>query len=120
MNNDHLQTDKTMQWYCSLSYFVSSSVPLRPVGITTTVNESIFTYREGESWQEFYDEGLTFVPTYDPVFVSPDAEEAALSLCRGDQMCLFDVAVTGRTDIGLSTLAASEEVEQVVNVSLPG
>ena len=35
-------------------------------------------------------------------------------LCEGDISCLFDIAVTGRVEIGISTL---EQVEIIVNVT---
>ena len=45
-------------------------------------------------------------------------ESKARELCGEDQFCLFDVAATGRMEIGLSTLKANENVDLVVQLSL--
>ncbi len=57
---------------------------------------------------------------YELVFADPDVEQQALLLCNGEQMCLFDIAVTGKMDVGLSTLIANQEVTLVTQLSLPG
>ena len=44
----------------------------------------------------------------------------ALEACGGDSFCLFDIAATGRMEVGLSTLAASQELEEIIEVSRPG
>ena len=41
----------------------------------------------------------------------------AFEACGGDSFCLFDIAATGRMEVGLSTLAASQELEEI---SRPG
>ena len=47
-------------------------------------------------------------------------EMQALEACGGDNFCLFDIAATGRMEVGLSTLAASQELEEIIEVSRPG
>ena len=87
-------------------------------GIIDSVEGSLFTYGVGESWGAFY--SPTFVPSYEAVFLDDTLEEQANQLCGNDQFCLFDVAATERLDIGLTTLEGSENVELVIQLSLPG
>ena len=87
-------------------------------GIIDDPEDSLFTYKPGSNWTIFYDP--TFTPTYEPVFSDLDLEAEANELCRGDRFCLFDVAATGRTDIGLATLEGSQNFESIVQLSAPG
>lgn len=41
-------------------------------------------------------------------------------ICGNDQFCLFDIAATGRTDVGLSTLEGSQNFEMILQLSIPG
>ena len=43
-----------------------------------------------------------------------------METCGGDIFCLFDVAATGRMDIGLSTLNGSQNFDELVKLSYPG
>ena len=92
--------------------------PSRTAGIIDTPANSLFTYQPGESWATYYDP--YFVPTYLTDFSDPDLAAQANELCGNDPFCLFDIAATGRVDIGLSTLQGSQEFEQIVQLSLPG
>ena len=87
------------------------------LGIISNPDDSKFYYRDGESWQTFHEP--TFTPVYQPVFSDPALEAQATALCGNDSFCLFDVAATGRLDIGLSTLSGSRDVELVIQLSLP-
>ena len=87
------------------------------LGIVDSAGDSLFSYRDGESWENFRDP--SFTPVYQPVFSDPDLEAQATTLCGNDAFCLFDVAATGRMDIGLSTLSGSQNVELVIQLSLP-
>ena len=75
---------------------------------------SLFTYQIYKNWSIFYNPNFT--PIYEPARPDPELEE----LCEGDRFCLFDVAVTGRRDIGLSTLDSSRSVDLIIQQSLPG
>ena len=57
---------------------------------------------------------------YEPQFTDANLQMEALEVCGDDSFCLFDVAVTERMEVGLSTLAASQELAEIVQVSLPG
>ena len=65
-------------------------------------------------WTDFHDPD--FIPTFDPMFANSSLEEQARNLCNGDTACLFDVAATGRLEIGSSALSASKE--QSINAAL--
>ena len=92
--------------------------PTHTAGIIDTPANSLFTYQPGESWATYYDP--YFVPTYLTEFSDPDLAAQANELCGDDPFCLFDIAATGRVDIGLSTLQGSQEFEQIEEISLPG
>ena len=54
------------------------------------------------------------------MFDSPNLEDQASELCGGDTFCLYDIAATGRVEIGLSTLQGSQEFESILELSIPG
>ena len=54
------------------------------------------------------------------VFSDPALEAQAMELCDGDEFCLFDIASTGRIEIGMSTLEATQTCELFLELSLPG
>ena len=56
---------------------------------------------------------------YEPKFTDSQLREEAEELCGDDAFCLFDVAATKRTDIGLSTLQGSQEFVEIVELSAP-
>ena len=91
---------------------------LHTAGIIDTPANSLFTYQPGESWATYYDP--YFVPTYQTLFNDSDLAAQAGELCSDDPFCLFDIAATGRVDIGLSTLQGSQDFQQIVEISLPG
>ena len=43
----------------------------------------------------------------------------AHGICGDDEYCLFDIAATGNTEIGLSTLRTSQEIEELEELYLP-
>ena len=105
--------------YCGLSITFVQTVTvfilsLYCAGIINNSVNSLFTYQIYKNWNSFY--VPNFTPIYEPTGADPELEE----LCEGDRFCLFDVAVTGRRDIGLSTLDSSRNVEQIIQQSLPG
>lgn len=61
-----------------------------------------------------------FVPFFEPVFSDPLLEEQANSICGDDSFCRYDIAATGRTDIGISTFEANLELERIINNTRPG
>ena len=87
-------------------------------GIIDNPANSLFTYTEENSWSIYYNP--FFQPVFAPVFSNPELEQEANAICGDDPFCLFDVAATGRTDIGLTTLQGNIEFEVIANISRPG
>ena len=88
------------------------------LGIINSTEESLFTYNEEESWSTFYQPD--FVPFFEPTFSSSVLEQQANAVCGDDIFCQYDIAATGRTDIGQATLESNMELERIINISLPG
>ena len=85
------------------------------VGIINSSADSLFTYATGESFATFFDP--TFTPVFQPTFSDPALEAQANAICGDDLFCRFDIASTGRTDIGLSTLVGSQTFDEIVALS---
>ena len=88
------------------------------LGIIKDIIKSLFTYRDGKSWADYYHP--SFSPVFEPTFSDPDLEEDAREICDGDTFCLFDIAATKRVDIGMSTMQGNQELERIIELSLPG
>jgi len=89
-------------------------------GVTWIINsteDSLFTYNEQESWSTFYKPD--FVPFFEPIFSNSLLEQQANSICGDDVFCRYDIAATGRTDVGQATLQGNMEFERIINISLP-
>ncbi len=87
-------------------------------GIISRPQDSLFTYSQGTSFSTFHNP--LFTPTFTTTFTDPALEVRALAICGDDRFCLFDIAATGSTEIGLSTLMGDIEFQTIVNRSLPG
>ena len=84
-------------------------------GIISDPSESLFTYSSGEDWSTFY--SPNFVPAYEPVFNDQALQTSAEEVCGGNLQCLFDVASTGRLDIGRATQQSGDEIENAMQLS---
>ncbi len=80
--------------------------------------DSIFTYQPGQTWATFYDPH--FVPIYEPTFSDPSLQQQANSICGTDLECLFDMAATGRRDIGQVSIEIEQEIEEILDLQIPG
>ena len=87
-------------------------------GIIDDVAESLFTYSNNESFSSYHDPA--FLPTFELEFTDPELETEARQICGNDQFCLFDIAATGRLEIGLGTAQGNLEFEAIVNITTPG
>ena len=87
-------------------------------GIIDSPNDSLFVYRDNEDWSTFY--RPEFQPQFEVVFNSPAIEQQANEICGDDQFCLFDIASTERTEIGLATHKGILRIEEIFELSLPG
>ena len=54
------------------------------------------------------------------MFNNSELEQNANEVCGDDQFCLFDVATTGHTEIGLATRDNVLRVEEIFELSLEG
>ena len=79
------------------------------------INSTLFTYNEriGHRWESFCE------PYHRPLFSFNTNNPVLESVCGNDTFCMFDVASTGRTDIGLSTLNNSREYEEILELLRP-
>ena len=87
------------------------------VGIIDDPSDSLFTYKFGQDWSTFY--FPDFIPVYEPSFVDPVLEDKANKICGDDLFCKFDIAATGRVEIGEATYQGGQDFEQLVNLSKP-
>lgn len=75
---------------------------------TVTRNESLFTYDPGRNHADYFISGYipTFMEAYNPVLSKMKAglRKRALRICEQSFQCVFDIAVTGRVDIGKDTM----------------
>ncbi|KAJ7394079.1 hypothetical protein OS493_003754 [Desmophyllum pertusum] len=73
----------------------------------TKESDSLFTYGPGENHEDYFDTSYvpTFMEGYDPIIakMSSDARKRALVTCEQSFQCIFDIAVTGRLDVGKAT-----------------
>jgi hypothetical protein len=98
----------------------SSMQDIHNFGLTWIISrseDSIFSYEGSQFWSSFYEP--SFTPVFEPTFASVEVEQQAKEMCKNDSFCLFDIAATGRVDIGLSTLSGSIEFERIVKLSTP-
>ena len=87
------------------------------LGIIDNPSDSLFTYKCEESWSTYY--FPSFTPVYEPSFSDPALEEKANQICGDDEFCKFDIATTGRVEIGETTYQGGQEFNELVNLSKP-
>ncbi|XP_028415613.1 sushi domain-containing protein 2-like [Dendronephthya gigantea] len=82
-------------------------------------NQTIFTYHVGKSYDSFTNS--SFIPVFldetNSLFTSPALEQDARSVCGENEECLFDIAVTGKRDVGEATLQSFNEIQKRANAS---
>ncbi len=82
------------------------------------MNESLFTYDQETFFDDLHQPMYT--PVFEATFTDPELRAEAEEMCQGNEYCLFDIAATGDTSIGMTTLAGVQELEAIVNASWPG
>ena len=87
------------------------------VGIINSSNESLFTYPFTKDWKFFY--YPSFSPIYTISFFNSMLEEKAKKICRDDEFCLFDIAATGRIEVGKATFTGGQDFELLIKLSKP-
>ena len=88
------------------------------VGIINLSNNSLFTYRGNDSWNEFYHPDFT--PLFEAVFDDSLLENTTYQIYKDDLFCIFNIAATLRTEIGMATLQGTKDLEMIVEMSKPG
>ena len=88
------------------------------VGIINSSNNSLFTYRGNDSWSDFYHPDFT--PLFEAVFDDSSLKNTTYKICKDDLFCIFDIAATQRTEIGMATLQGTQDLEMIVEMSKPG
>ena len=53
------------------------------------------------------------------MFTDASLEEKANEICGNDDFCKFDIAATGRTEIGEATLNGGKIFDAILNLSQP-
>ena len=99
-----------------MNFFLYEFSPLYP-GIINSDESSLFSYRTNENRMTFFDP--RFPAVFEPSFADSEAESRARSICNGDQFCLFDIAATGREDVGMSTQIGGQALEEIIEISAP-
>ena len=87
-------------------------------GLIDTPGKSLFTYQPVESWATYYDP--FFQPSFKPEFENPQLDMEAVEICAEDEFCLFDIAATGNSEIGLSTHQTTQRLEELIELTIPG
>ncbi len=92
-------------------------IPLSFSGIIADQQASIFSYSSGDSFSDYF--FPSFEPMFEVTFSDASLEQSANDICGDDFSCRFDIATTGSTTIGLSTLMEGQELAQIVSLSQP-
>ena len=79
--------------------------------------DSLFTYQFGKDWSTYYHP--SFIPLYDINFTNDSLENVAKEICKDDEFCKYDIAATGRSEIGEATYKGGQDFEQLINLSQP-
>ena len=86
-------------------------------GILKDSSQSLFSYNTSSDFFSYYDP--TFIPAFTPQFNNSELEEQAKVACKGDTECLFDIAATGRMEIGMATLEQQVIIENAREITKP-
>ncbi|XP_019854776.1 PREDICTED: protein mesh-like isoform X3 [Amphimedon queenslandica] len=98
-------TNQQIHYFFGMTWIINSS------------SNSLFTYDSTHNFNNYYDPD--FIPAFSPQFNDTALESMATALCGTNAACLFDIAVTGRIDIGMSTIQQVETIEEIKINSQP-
>jgi len=82
-------------------------------GRVEKASRSLFPRIPQEEWDELNDP--SFVPVFQPKFTSSELNATATTVCSGEEECLFDVAASGRLEVGLATLEFVKEYKKFLS-----
>ena len=74
-------------------------------------------YNNGDSFNSYYDPD--FVPLFETQFATDELEQQANNICGSDEFCLFDIAASGKVEIGMATKKGSDNFEMLQKLSKP-
>ncbi|XP_028416703.1 sushi domain-containing protein 2-like, partial [Dendronephthya gigantea] len=82
-------------------------------------SKTLFAYHVGKSYDSYFTPN--FIPAFldetNSLFSSFTLEQEARSVCGANEECLYDIAVTGKRDIGEATLESFNEIQKRTNAS---
>jgi hypothetical protein len=85
----------------------------------TKQNDSLFLYPNGKSHSSYFKP--EFVPVFfdfnNLTFEDADFEKQARRVCGKNVQCLFDVKITGKTRIGVTSRKSLEEFTEILQVT---
>ena len=87
------------------------------LGIIVKASDSLFSYRPRENHGTFY--FPNFSPMFSATFTNATLEREAKEICGEDNFCLFDIAATGRVEIGAATMEAVKMIETIDEMTKP-
>lgn len=82
-------------------------------GRVEKASRSLFPRIPQEQWDELNDP--SFVPVFHPRFSTQELNATATTVCSGEEECLFDVAASGRLEVGLATLEFVKEYKKILS-----
>ncbi len=88
-----------------------------PEGIIDNPRDSLFSYGRGENHRTYY--FSNFSPQFGASFKNATLELMAREICKGDSFCLFDIAATGRIEIGMATMQGVKMVNTIEEMTKP-
>ncbi|XP_028415602.1 sushi domain-containing protein 2-like isoform X2 [Dendronephthya gigantea] len=82
-------------------------------------NMTLFKYHPGKSYNSFSNKN--FIPAFldetGSLFSNLTLEQEARRICEGNEECLFDIAITGKKDIGEATLQSLIKIKKKKKLS---
>ena len=77
-------------------------------------NDTLFTYRGGKDYDDYVDPGFTpvFLEDAESIFLSSTLQKETKKICGDNKQCMFDIAVSGKTNIGQVTLNSINNLKE--------
>ena len=77
-------------------------------------NDTLFTYRGGKDYDDYVDPGFTpvFLEDVESIFSNSNLQKEIKRICGDNIQCTFDIAVSGKTNIGQVTLNSINNLKE--------
>ena len=74
----------------------------------------MFTYRGGKDYDDYVDPGFTpvFLEDAESIFSNSTLQKETKKICGDNKQCMFDIAVSGKTNIGQVTLNSISNLKE--------